>query len=157
MGPEVIIRPATRADAVLLASQLREADKAELRACGHDDGEMQAVVEDSVSISITCFAAFVGDDLACIFGVTAASLMSREGACWMLGTDTLDRHPVKLMKRTSSHLDDMLRMYPRIHNLTDVRNTKTIRWLKRLGFTFFDPIPHPVTGLLFYPFEKRAL
>jgi hypothetical protein len=49
----------------------------------------------------------------------------------------------------------MLSLFPVLENMVDARNTKSIKWLKRLGFTFGPPLPHPHSGLPFYPFEMR--
>jgi hypothetical protein len=47
---------------------------------------------------------------------------------------------------------EMLRDYPRLCNVVDVRNTVAIRWLKWLGFEFNVP-PAPHNGQLFLIFQ----
>ena len=61
------------------------------------------------------------------------------------------------MTDTRRVLDIMLEMYPRLENFVHLKNHVSVRWLKRLGFSFDEPIVLPQSGEEFVRFhmEKR--
>lgn len=82
--------------------------------------------------------------------------MSDEGAPWMLaveGVERLSRHLVTLGRRGVAQ---MLSVHPRLVNHVDARNTISIRWLERLGFTIEAAAPFGVKGLPFHRFTMEA-
>lgn len=134
---------------------MRVADRDEVRASSGD--ALLDAVQRSVHASSMCWAVEMHGELLCIFGCAPiGSLLSCEGAPWMLGTDALDRHPVTLMKSCPRYIDLMKESFPHLRNYVDARNKKSIRWLRRLGFTIHPPIPYGVSQLPFHPFELRC-
>lgn len=72
------------------------------------------------------------------------------------GTRIASRRAKEMMAVMRSWVDEGLRRYGRLHNVTDVRNTVHHRWLKALGFTFTEYIPHfGPQRLPFWRFEIR--
>lgn len=146
------IRPTQIGDAELLAANLRASDRAELEACGFDD--MLAPVAGSVTVSTLCWTALVDDQVACVIGVSP--LEGRTGSPWMLGTPLLDQHSRVLVRKTPEYIARMLRVYPHLLNYVHARNSTSVRWLRRLGFTLAEPQPYGARGELFHQFEMRA-
>lgn len=155
MAVEVVVRPLRTGDLDALLAGLRQADRDEVIAASGDD--IASVLRDSVRSSTMVWVAEIGGELACIFGCAPLDgLLGTRAAPWMLGTDVLDRHPSALMKRCRGYVADMIRQYPHLLNFVDVRNVRSIRWLKRLGFTFYDAMPYGKAGLPFHLFEMRV-
>lgn len=73
----------------------------------------------------------------------------------MLGTELLDKYPLTMMKHALPQLAWMQNKYNYLTNMVDARNTRSIRWLKALGFRLLEPqrfgFYHTVI-----PFEWRA-
>lgn len=135
-----------------LVADMRQADIDEVTAA--TGGDLGQIVRDSVAASVGPRTALIDGEVACIFGVAPlAGLLGDVGAPWMLGTTVLDRHPGALMRRCRGYVAEMAARYPRLVNFVDVRNTRSVRWLKRLGFVFHPAAPYGAAGLPFHRFE----
>jgi hypothetical protein len=151
---DVLIRPTEPQDAAVLYRHLRPADLAECLAYGHADLEERLAA--NVRRSLLCWSGFIDGELAAILGVAPISMMAGIGSPWMLGTPVLDAHSRVLVRRTPEYIAKMLNAFPHLVNLVHARNTTSVRWLRRLGFTLHSPVPHGAHGELFHPFEMRA-
>jgi len=151
---EVKIIDAEKSHCVAVALQIRHTDRDEVAAsCGLEP--MEALLS-SLDRSTHCWAAMEGSEPVAIFGVGAVSLMSDEGAPWMLaveGVERLSRHLVTLGR---AYVPEMLNLHPRLANHVDARNAASIRWLSRLGFTIDPPAPFGLAGLPFHRFTMEA-
>lgn len=135
-----------------LVADMREADIDEVTASV--GGDLGRIVRASVDASVGPRTALIDGEVACIFGVAPlGGMLGSTGAPWMLGTRLLDRHPGALMRHCRRYVAEMLALYPRLINFVDARNVRSIRWLKRLGFTFHPAAPYGVAGLPFHRFE----
>lgn len=150
---EISIRPTVPADAVLLGENMRACDVAEVRACGHEPAE---AAQRSTAHSLLCWSAFAGDQLVCIFGASPVSIVSGIGSPWMLGTPALDRHSRVLVRVTPGYIAQMLKAFPHLVNFVHADNKTSMRWLKRLGFSFHEAQPFGALGESFHRFEMRA-
>lgn len=153
MGADVRTWLATPEDVEGLIEDLREADRQELIA---SDGDPEEAVRRSVRESAWAVTVYIDGKLAAITGVAPIDgLLGSRGSPWMLGTPHVDRHPSVLVKVGRLYCGAMLDQYPHLLNFVDARNTRSIRWLKRLGFTIhpayvFGGRTHP-----FHLFEMR--
>ena len=154
MAAEVLIRPTQSGDAELLAANLRAADLAECLAYGRED--LTAGIVGSANRSMLCWTAFIDGELAAILGVAPVNVMAGIGSPWMLGTPVLDRHSRVLVQRTPGYIAKMLNAFPHLVNFVHAKNTTSVRWLRRLGFTLHPAVPYGAAGELFHPFEMRA-
>jgi hypothetical protein len=50
----------------------------------------------------------------------------------------------------------MLKAFPHLVNFVHAKNTTSVRWLRRLGFTLHEAVPYGALGEPFHPFELRA-
>lgn len=151
----VDIRQPTLADIDALVANLRPLDKQELEAT-HPDNLYDAV-RHAVHISKHRWAAEINGELALIGGVCEVSLLCGVGSPWLLGTRVLDAHRKSLTKIAVQYRDIARTLFPYLINYVDARNDKSIRWLKRIGFTVAEhPIPYGIKKMPFYKFELGA-
>jgi hypothetical protein len=151
---QVEFRLATLADAAVLERTLRPTDRAEVIAASGPD--VLRTLEQSIRLSTDCWAAEIDGELIALLGVAPVSLLSGIGSIWLLGTPRMTR--VRSLTRFAR---DYLRLiltteYPVLMNYVDARNTRSIRWLKRLGFTVHAAEPYGAAGLPFHKFEMRS-
>lgn len=151
---EVLIRPTEPGDAAELIANLRASDLAECLAYGRDD--VGAGIEASVRRSVLCWTGLVDGQVAAIIGVAPVNILTGMGSPWMLGTPLLDRHHRVLVRRTPEYISRMLKAFPHLVNFVHAKNTTSVRWLRRLGFTLHEAVPYGPLGEPFYPFEMRA-
>lgn len=153
MAIKVEIRDATLHDVLALSRNLRDADRREMDAYG-EGHKPHIALADSAARSTHCWAGFIDNRLACVFGVT--ELEPRVGSPWMMGTPVLDDHARVLAKATPLYIARMLASFPHLVNYVHTENDVSIRWLKRIGFTVHDPVPYGAPGEMFHPFEMKA-
>ncbi len=153
--PAVELCAPTQADIEELAAGLRAQDRAELGACGHSDH--LAAIASSVRASAWAFAVRVDGDLAAIMGVSRhGTLMAPIGIPWMLGTDLVSQHRRTLATLAPEYIRRMLREFPVLTNIVHAKNTVSVHWLRRVGFTLHESQPLGPHGEQFHVFEMRA-
>lgn len=101
------------------------------------------------------WAGLVGDEVACIFGVRGASMLSETGYPWLIGTNLIEQHAKAFLRRNRAIVQIMLDTYPHLTNYVDARNGAAIQWLKWLGFAMLPAMPYGAAQLPFHQFEKR--
>lgn len=149
-------REATQADIVELVPRLRQADIDECEAMFGKGSVLSTTMHGLRGGSVAFVAVRDGITIA-VFGVGPCEDLGEDhdiGVPWMVGTNELDKCGRELMAEARSCLKIWHRFYPTLMNVVDARNTKSIRWLKRLGFTLRAPEPMGVGGLLFHPFDR---
>ena len=151
---EVLIRPTEPGDAAALFANLRASDLAECQAYGPHD--IAAGIEASVNRSMLCWSGFIDGELAAILGVGTVDILAGLGSPWMLGTPLLNRHQRVLVRSTPEYIAKMLKAFPHLVNFVHAKNTTSVRWLRRLGFTLSEPAPFGALGEPFHRFELRA-
>ena len=151
---DVLIRPTEPGDAARLFANLRASDLTECRAYGHLD--IAASIASCVDRSVLCWTGLVDGELAAIIGVAPVNMLTGVGSPWMLGTPVLDRHQRVLVRMTPEYISRMLKVFPHLVNYVHAKNTTSVRWLRRLGFTLHEAVPYGPLGEPFLPFEMRA-
>jgi hypothetical protein len=151
---EVSVRPAVLEDAAAIAADLREADRLELEASTPKKPE--AAILEAIRLSVVCWTAECDGVPIAVFGVSPVSMIRGTGSPWLLGTTGCDAVTVPFVRLARQYIPAMLSLFPELENMVDVRNVKSIRWLKRLGFGFGDATPHPYSGSPFFPFSMRS-
>lgn len=148
-------RRPTTADIAELAANLRGQDRDELLAAGFSD--FGGVIAESIARSDWVVSATVDGRLACIFGVSGVSesLLTSYGVPWMLGTPLVASNRRALARLAPRYIHEMLRSYPTLRNLVHARNSVALGWLRHVGFTVGQQIPHPATGEPFHVFEMQ--
>lgn len=151
---DVLIRPTEPGDVELLIANLRPADLAECQAYGRPD--IGAGIRASAKRSMLCWSGFIDGELAAILGAAPIDMLAGIGSPWMLGTPVLDRHQRVLVRSTPTYISEMLKAFPHLVNFVHAKNTTSVRWLRRLGFTLHEAVPFGPLGEPFHPFEMRA-
>lgn len=140
----------TEQDIINLSENMRQSDIDELNAV--TDQSVICSVRASVLNSHEDFlwAYHVDGVLVLIYGCT------RSGSPWMLGTNELNKHIKELTIRTRVVVRKMLKRWPVLSNVIDVRQEMTIRWLELVGFTFDQEAFEIKPGFPVIRFELRA-
>ena len=141
-----------------IAANVREADRDELRAawCMTPLDCMFHGLE----YSVKAWTGLIDGEPVCMFGCVPASTLGNVGRPWMVGTNSLDTHPLVFLRRCkrSGCLREMRERFDVLTNFVDVRNTRAIEWLIWLGFeVWIDPVELGPYKLPFLRFEMRGL
>ena len=143
--------PAAEEHIEVIAHNMRAPDVREVRAVGHEPLDALRMSHHTSSLSWT---AVIGGAPSIMFGVSPVCALTGLGGPWMLGTDGIYQVRRQFIRECRGYVDQMMNLYPRLVNYTDVRNEVSIRWLKWLGFTFAPAISIGVNGEMFFPFMK---
>jgi len=146
------VRPATRADAEFIASNLRAEDRAEVEAATGRSPE--EIVPLSFDLSTQCYAirhasvSQVDDQPCAIFGVADDSEAGL-GIVWLLATDDVYAVRRSVLEIAPEYLDRLSAQYPLgLHNAVDHRNLLHLRWCLKSGFEEIGQVE--MNGFLFH-------
>jgi hypothetical protein len=153
MVAKILIRPTEPGDAEILFANLRTSDRIECEAYGEDIFEL---IRSSIKRSMLCWTGLADGELGAVMGVTPIDTLSGIGCPWMLGTPVLDAHQRVLVRRTPHYIGHMLAAFPHLTNFVHAKNTTSVRWLRRLGFTLHEAEPYGPYGEPFHRFERHA-
>lgn len=142
---KVEYNPATPEDVRFVGERLREADRAEVLALGV---RPEVGLRMSAEASDYVWCGWIGGVPSMIFGCSR-NVLSERGEVWALGTDNCTGHPREMLIYGRRVLRMMLDIFPVLENYCDARYEKSLRWLKKIGFTIGDPEPYGVNGALF--------
>lgn len=145
-----LIRPATQADALHVAENLRVRDAmAEIWALqGKTRAEAVCHTFDTSAVRWTWEVDGVA---ACMWGVIAAP---GKNIAWLLTTDAVERHARGFWRRCAKAVAEMLSRFGRVEGYCDARFILSVRWLKRLGFRVGAPFA--VGDILLHHFEMEG-
>jgi hypothetical protein len=134
----------------VIASDMRQADVDEVWA-SNQYTPLEALHEgfkrSELSVVVT-----VNDEPCVMLGLVVHSALTGSGIPWLLGTNNALNYKRNFFTQVPDVIDAMLDVCPRLFNYVHVENKVSIRWLKRIGFTFDDPIPYGHSGELFHKF-----
>lgn len=144
------IMPVQRWHAYYIARYMREADRMEVWA-SNQLVPREAIFK-SLEVSHVRKATGTADGVPiCIFGIGQPTILSDEGSPWMLATDGLAQHAKPFLQLSRRWMADVQKDYRLLANFVDARNTKSIKWLRWLGFTIGRE-PRMMNGQAFFPF-----
>jgi len=150
---EVTVVPAQQAHVDYLRGRIRQADVDEVWRSGHQvAGDC---VQRGLKQSSKCWVTLAGGEPCMIFGVAPVSVLSRTGTPWMLATDRIEDIKPSVARRSRHYVGSMMEGFDLLRNWVDFENTRSILWLKRLGFTVEDPAPYGPEGHLFRYFWRK--
>lgn len=136
-----------------IAENLRQADREEGFAtfghCRHLDGvRVSIAASHDVVMAVTAY----GEPTALI-GVATVSFLYNIGCPWMLATDRAYDYRRAFIECGRTYTQAMLGEYDSLANHVDARNTRSVAWLQRMGFTIEPAEPFGALGLPFHPFH----
>ena len=128
-------RLTTTEDLPYLAKNLREEDKAEIRASS-GIADVEAVLGLGLLGSRICKTICLPCGTPCgIYGVSDTPVAGL-GAIWLLATPDLLKVQRQFIRESGRELREISKGYRCVYNYADARNIVHHRWLKRCGFTF---------------------
>lgn len=148
------IRAATEEDAEYLSIRLKPMDLREIDAVSGRSA--LASLRSGVDGSEDCQVWTVDDVPLCIYGVRKMSHLSDTGIAWLLSTEEIDKHAMKFGRECGKQLKKMMGNLKMIENYCHVENSKTIVWLRWLGFKFDKPAPYGRRQEMFRRFYMEA-
>lgn len=156
-----VLVPAAAEHVLAVADNLRDADRAELAAAhGMDmaDDQTRRTLLRAAAAAGPCFAAVDADTgrTLAVLGCAPVSLVGGVAAPWLLAADGADRYGRDLVQQGRALVQVWGKQWPRLENRADARNTRTLRWLARVGFTLDAPAPWGHAGMLFVRFRRCA-
>lgn len=150
----ITIQRATREDIRYIAEHLRETDRRE--ATGLFGPEVGKAVWDSALRAKECYAALDDGTPVALFGVGQCPMRASDGVPWMVGTESLKEHRKALLRDATVIIDKWFERFTTLSNFVAKENVTSIRWLKRLGFSFKDSRGVPPGYLLFYRYRPNV-
>ena len=147
---KIRVRASVKSDVRPVAENIRLSDREEIWASNHISPE--EALSKGLENSIYCRTIENGYPIA-MFGICPHELLGHSASIWLLGTDSLEKIKIKFLRHCRSYIDAMLEYYGYLENYVDVRNTKSIEWLKYLGAKFDPPAPYGKEGLMFQHFS----
>jgi hypothetical protein len=132
-----------------LVFHLRDADRAELKALGikSPSKEFKRAITQGPT-----YTACLHDKPMAIFGTVP--IQEGFGSIWMLGTDDIMKHPMKVLRLSKEVLRGLMEPYEMVGNMVFSENEVHVKWIKWLGFTFIRETIYGPDGNLFYEFAK---
>ena len=149
---EVDVRRYRPGDGEYIAANIREADRREI----HFLAALKplSAIKLTISCSEHAWTATADGRPAVIFGVCRRTRLSDVAMPWLLATDEADKHMTSFARISRTAFDAISEAYPVLENYALAENTKTLRWLKWLGFDMEEPKPHGCLGAMFVRFGK---
>lgn len=146
----VTVRTARIEDALVVAANMREADRREVWASSRSTPGQ--AIRESLRVSTSAWVAYYDGHPVGVFGVAPLNMIAGIGSPWLLGADELVKRPVRFLRRCRPYVRKMLQVYPKLVNHVDDRNEASKEWLRWLGFELGEPEPYGPFGLPFRPF-----
>jgi hypothetical protein len=153
----ITVRQSVSNDPHDLAPRMRLADVEELEASSGMT-PLEGLVT-AYEVSQLCLTAEIDGEVVAMFGVAEDDEVSRHiglhyGNIWYLGSPESVSDARLFMRESRAWLDALGKRFNGLGNVVDARNTKHVRWIKAMGFTFIDTItdygPKGHTFLRFY-------
>lgn len=136
-----------------VAMDIDPADAEELKASTGGESIMETLVL-SRDLSFECYVGVIDDTPVAVFGIALADIDGTTGCPWAVFTNAMREYPKELMTASRTVVSRWRQMFPFLENHVDSRNTRAIRWLRRLGFTVHEHAADPSIEP-FYRFEMR--
>jgi len=128
------VRSATLADVEFVAANLREADREEVLAAVGIDPTIALPAYIHEGREVYAAGLQLDDRAEVLFGLDPIFGMDRAAVIWLLSTDRIYEHPVEFVIQSGRIFEVCHQHFDLLTNFIDARNTRHIRWLKRLGF-----------------------
>lgn len=132
------ISPVTAEDVEFIASRLRAADIAELKAASETTSPLETI-QRALIHSDESFVYCNGDTPIAIGGVVHRTELDG-GAPWLLGTEEIFKHPRTLLKASTKKINEWLSKYKFLTIAVHVENKQSIQFIEHLGFNCMNTV-----------------
>lgn len=123
-----------------------EAERADLERVGG-----RKVLDNAVALSVHTFAGVV-DGVPAFVGGVIPDDECVVGKVWMLATPQVDRAKKFYLRETRRQVGLMLQMFVCLRTMVAAEYTKSLRWLRWLGFALGEPVER--AGRILIPVER---
>jgi len=149
------IVPATEEHAHYIASNIRPEDKTEIWAASMYKPK-EAMLKGMKMSDHTVTGLANGEPVA-MWGMVRDSLVLSGATPWLVATTALEEKNIAIafIRRSRGAMLSNLNYYGTLENYVDARNTRSIQWLKWIGFTIEEPEPYGPFGLPFHRFHMN--
>ncbi len=152
-GSGVTVRPATQADALQVARELRVEDVNEMRAIMGPDVAMSVVLQRHVMEADLAFTVCKEEHPVAIFGTK--QIMPNVSTIGLLSSPMIKEIKYTLCRHSKHWVDRLHLNNDLLLNIVHCDNTVHIQWLSWLGFTFVNRLKgFGANGEDFYEFSK---
>jgi hypothetical protein len=138
-----------------IAADMRQGDIDEVWSSNHHT-PIEAL-SGSWNLSDYSVIVTVNDEPCAMLGLVIRDILSGTGVPWLLGTNNALKYKRHFILQVPVILDEMLNICPRLFNYVHADNEVSIRWLKRIGFIFDEPLPYGCDDDLFYRFHLERV
>lgn len=98
--------------------------------------------------SAEVWAGYVGDEVACVCGLIAPTMLSDRAYLWLITTSLVDEHQFRFIRQSQIWMSQVRQRYPLITGDVSIDNERAQRWLTwlgaKLGFPKADMIPFQI-------------
>lgn len=148
------VREATPVDIKAIATTMRQADVAEIKASSGATPYLALRTAWLVSRDTT-FTGVADGEPVCMFGIKAPGMLNDVASPWMLASENLQFHSREFLRRSRDMVSMLRTTFPLMENYVDARNVAAIRWLHWVGFSLYYAEPYGVAQLPFHRFDTR--
>jgi len=154
----ITIKKSTEKDlAHFITVGLRASDVLEQKRMSGGKTEQDQAVNDSFYLSENKWTAFFNEAPVGIFGlVPHPNIMSSTAVLWFVATEEAESNKMMFLKASIDSMEKIKASgFSRIWNYVDAKNTKSVKWLKYLGFKL-SPTVYSINGNPFYHFSMEV-
>lgn len=83
--------------------------------------------------SSASWAGFYRDQIACIYGVQSATLLSDDGYLWLVTNELVKEHPFLFVRHSQIAVEKLLKEYKVVRGHVYARHPNSMQWLEWLG------------------------
>jgi hypothetical protein len=99
----------------------------------------------------------VNNEPCVMIGLAIHDILSGSGIPWLLGTESSLKYKRHFIKQVPAVIDEMLTVCPNLFNYVHAKNKISIKWLKKIGFIFDEPLAQGFDNELFYKFHLQRI
>ena len=136
--------------------KLRDDDIKELWDAYHIKAE--DALQISFDMSLKSWAGLLNGKTIFVFGVSPrrSNILSDEGEPWLLASKDIEKVKMSFLKKSRYYVGEMLKLFNKLINFVDTRNTVSKKWLEWCGFKIEDPKAYGLEGKLFHRFTMEV-
>lgn len=153
MAIKAQIVPANMGHAIMISANVRDEDRDELWASSMMSP--LSCMEKGMKYSEETFTGLINGVPVCMWGVVQDSFVFNTGTPWMVSAVQLEEHDIAFLRRARKPVLEMLEKYDKLENYVDARNTRSITWLRWMGFNVEEKTE--IYGLLKKPFHRFTM
>jgi hypothetical protein len=91
------------------------------------------IIKEEMEGSTRAYSGFIDDEIACMWGIHARTILNDSVYLWLLTTKLVEDHPFVFVRHSQMVARELLKSYSRIEGWVWEKNTLSIKWLRWLG------------------------